>query len=216
MIDIIDARKDDLAKHIDYLWPSFLDSFPPQSRRTKEEMYHRLIPGKTSEMDRILFYATEKNENSDSHISLPVALGVYHIDREVPFCYGEYVWTVPETRKRKVGTLLHAHVIKYLRQKGINDFICEGHEDNPWHHKIGLGKLPINYLQPAISEEQNESYMIFLVDVNLGGKILPVNKLVKIVSILFRDIYNTKFVGSKSEAILIESIGDKEMLEATL
>lgn len=199
------ADNDLLSQKIDEMWESYLISFPPNAQRTKNEMTERLKPNVEKGFKREIFYILDENREVQT-------IGLYHINQNFRFCYGEYIWTKKGSRNQLNGRNIHFACIDYLKKEGIEHFICEGHEDNPWHHKIGLGLIPVEYLQPAISKSQQDVKMTLLYDVNLGGKKLKSQDLLRIMDEIFIGIYNTKFNGTKYKKIMQDSINGRETL----
>ncbi len=204
------AKSEELVSKIDEMWDSYLVSFPPDTQRTKIEMTERLKPQIEKGFKREIFYGLD-----DDNVSLQT-IGVYHINQNFPFCYGEYIWTKNDIQNQSNGTNIHFAIIDFLKNSGIEHFICEGYEDNPWHHKIGLELIPVNYLQPAISDSQQDVNMTLLYDVNLGEKALKSQDLLRIMDEIFTGIYDTKFNGTKYERIMQDSINGRKKLEIKL
>jgi hypothetical protein len=204
------AISEELVSKIDEMWGSYLVSFPPDAQRTKVEMIERLKPQIEKGFKREIFCGLGE-DNKDLQ-----TIGIYHVNQNFPFCYGEYIWTKNDLQNKSNGSKLHFACIDYLRESEIEHFVCEGHEDNPWHHKIGLGLIPVDYLQPAISDSQQDVNMTLLYDVNLGGKVLKSQDLLKIMDEIFIGIYDTKFNGTKYQRIMQDSINGREQLEIKL
>lgn len=195
----------EVSDRIDQMWDSYLVSFPEDAKRTKEEMEERVQKGSENGYTREIFFI----ENDSTELE---TVGIYHINENLPFCYGEYIWSNSKIRSRQNGENTHKACIDHLRSKNIAHFICEGHEDNPWHHRIGLGLVPIDYLQPAISPEQQDVNMTLLYDMNLGGNNLKTDDLLGIVDEIYKGIYGITFRGTKYENIMIDSIQGRRNL----
>ena len=102
------AKSEELVDKIDNMWYSYLVSFPADAQRTKIEIKERLKPIIENGFKREIFYATDSNTQELQTI------GVYHINQNFPFCYGEYIWTKNSVQNNLNGTNIHFSCIDFF------------------------------------------------------------------------------------------------------